>query len=209
MVDQATVHIVDDDHAVREALQLLLATESYGVRTYPSALHFLESAEADGVACIVADVRMPGMTGLDLIDALHERGVRLPIILITAHADVPLAVDAMKRGAVDVLEKPFDDQALLSAIENSLCRARDAVVQHSREDSVRRRLATLTRREREVLDSLVKGQSNKLIARDLGITTRTVESHRAALMSKMEARTIAELVQLALTGGENGGGRSA
>jgi two-component system, LuxR family, response regulator FixJ len=207
MVDQATVHIVDDDHAVREALELLLTTESYDVRTYPSALHFLNVADGDGVACVVADVRMPGMSGLDLINALHERGVRLPIILITAHADVPLAVDAMKRGAVDVIEKPFDDKALLAAIEQSLSQAREMAAQHSRDESVRRRLATLTRREREVLESLVKGQSNKLIARELGITTRTVESHRAALMSKMEARTIAELVQLALIGGDSGGAR--
>jgi two-component system, LuxR family, response regulator FixJ len=202
MKQQATVHIVDDDHAVREALELLLTTESYAVRSYESALHFLDHEHADGVACVVADVRMPGMSGLDLINALRDRGISLPIILITAHADVPLAVDAMKRGAVDLLEKPFDDQALLTAIEQSLQRIRASAARLARGEAVRRRLATLTRREREVLDNLVNGQSNKMIARELGITTRTVESHRAALMAKMEAKTIAELVQMTLTAGE-------
>lgn len=193
-----TVHIIDDDRAVRDSLSLLLQTEGYGVRTYESGRMFLDMIEPNERGCVVTDVRMPEITGLDLLSAMRERQIFMPIILITAHADVPLAVQAMKMGAIDLLEKPFDDEALLTAIRQALKRWSDDATRVAKTQSIRARLATLTRRENEVLSGLLKGQPNKVIAHELGISMRTVEVHRASVMAKMEARSLPELVQLAL-----------
>lgn len=198
MGEVATVYIVDDDNGVREALGLLLRTEGYAVRLFESASAFLKGVREDSTGCIVTDVRMPGMSGIELMEALRERRAIMPIILITAHANVPLAVQAMKLGAVDVLEKPFDDALLLSAIENALTQNTDNEQRHARALAVRARMNMLSKRENEVLAGLLKGKPNKAIANDLGISARTVEVHRAAVMAKMQARSLPELVQMVM-----------
>jgi two-component system response regulator FixJ len=206
MVDEAIVHIIDDDRAIRDSLGLLLQTEGYVVRTYESARIFLSDVTESERGCVVTDVRMPEITGLDLLSAMRERHIFMPIILITAHADVPLAVQAMKMGAIDLIEKPFDDEALLAAIRQALKRWNDDATRVAKTQSIRARLATLTRRENEVLNGLLKGQPNKVIAHELGISMRTVEVHRASVMAKMEARSLPELVQLALAGSQEDSG---
>ncbi len=198
MSDVRNIHIVDDDPGICEALGLFLATEGYSVRAYNSARVFLDSIAKDESGCVVTDMRMPGMTGLELIKAMKERRISMPIILATAYADVPLAVQAMKMGAVDVLEKPFDYEALLVAIREALQRTYADETRRAKAQTILARFSALTRREKEVLAGLLKGRPNKLIAHDLGISTRTVEVHRAALMMKMEARSLPDLVQLAL-----------
>jgi two-component system response regulator FixJ len=206
MAGDTIVHIIDDDRAVRDSLSLLLQTEGYTVQTYESARVFLETIEQNERGCVVTDVRMPEITGLDLLSAMREHQIFMPIILITAHADVPLAVQAMKMGAIDLLEKPFDDEALLTAIKQALKRWNDDASRAAKTQSIRARLATLTRRENEVLSGLLKGQPNKVIAHELGISMRTVEVHRASVMAKMEARSLPELVQLALAASQEDSG---
>lgn len=193
-----TVHVVDDDPAVRDALKLLLESEGYEVSGFPSALDMLSSLGPESAGCVIADVRMPQVSGLDLLIEMKTRNLRLPVIIVTGHADVPLAVEAMKRDAVDFLEKPFDDDALLAAVERAL--SQDAAEQSRQADERRtsERLMSLTKREREILEKLAEGQSNKIIARDLGISVRTVEAHRANVMAKMRVKNIAELVRMFL-----------
>jgi len=198
MSSDAVVHLIDDDAAVRQSLAFLLATAGHAVRVHESALAFLENLEGLQPGCIVSDVRMPGMDGLALQRRLRELGVKLPMIIMTGHADVALAVEAMKAGAVDFIEKPFDDDLLLGAIAVALERRGDAAAQDSETARTRERLERLTEREREVLEGLLAGRPNKTIAYDLGISPRTVEIHRANVMTKMGARNLATLVRMTL-----------
>jgi two-component system response regulator FixJ len=196
MATDAVVHLIDDDDGVRQAVAFLLTTSGFAVRVYESALAFLDALPSVQPGCIVTDVRMPGMDGLTLQRELKSRNIQLPVIVITGHADVPLAVEAMKAGAVDFVEKPFNDESLLSAIR--------VAIDHHRRDSKRGeeiaaiqvKFDSLSPREREVLDGLVAGLPNKTIAYDLNISARTVEVHRANLMARMSAHSVADLVRM-------------
>jgi two-component system response regulator FixJ len=195
MGDNATVHVVDDDPAIRVALASFLADEGYALLTYFSAQAFLDAIGNDATGCVVTDMCMPGTSGLDLLAAMNERHVSMPVIVITAHADVPLAIAAMKLGAVDFFEKPFDGGALLASIREALTRTDG---QQCETQMIRERFATLSKRENEVLAGLVNGQPNKNIAHELGISPRTVEEYRVNVMAKMQATGLAELVKMAL-----------
>ena len=200
MPDDSTVCIVDDDQAVLAALTFLLTSEGYAVRAHESARSFLDMIEQDNCGCVVTDVRMPGMSGLDLLAEIKKRRVSTPVIVITAHGDVPLAIAAMKRGAVDFFEKPFDGDALLDAIRAALTRRDESGPAHDAETpTIKERFATLSKRENDVLACLLKGQPNKAIAHELGISARTVEVHRANMMKKTRATNLAELVRMALS----------
>jgi two-component system response regulator FixJ len=198
-MDSAIVHIIDDDDAVRDSLALLLDTAGYGARTHASASDFLALAPSLGGGCILTDVRMPDLDGLALQRRLTEAGVTTPVIVMTGHADVPIAVAALKAGAVDFLEKPFDDERLIAAVQAALATSQAARRQVEAAADITARLANLTPREREVLNLLVEGHPNKVIAYDLGSSPRTVEVHRARVMDKMGARSLAELVRMVLT----------
>jgi two-component system response regulator FixJ len=197
MARDAVVHLIDDDDGVRQAIAFLLTTSGFAVRVYESAAAFLEALPTVQPGCIVTDVRMPEMDGLELQRHLGVRSLGLPVIVITGHGDVPLAVEAMKAGAIDFIEKPFNDERLLCAIRVAIDRhARDA----HRDDEIaviRAKLDALSPREREVLDGLVAGLPNKTIAYDLKISARTVEVHRANLMARMGAGSLADLVRMA------------
>ena len=198
MPHNSKVYVIDDDQAALDALKLLLTIEGYAVRTHQSAKPFLETIQQDNNGCVVTDVRMPEINGLDLLAMMKERRVSMPVIVITAHANIPLAVAAMKRGAVDFFKKPFDGGALLASIRATLTRgdgepASDAEIQMLQET-----FASLSKREKEVLARLLKGQPNKNIAHELGLSVRTVEVHRAKVMAKTQATSLAELVQMAL-----------
>ncbi|MGZ8416324.1 MAG: response regulator FixJ [Methyloceanibacter sp.] len=190
------VHIVDDDEAVRQSLAFLLGSAGLTVRLYDSASAFLAGLSGVKNGCLVTDVRMPGMTGIELLQQLRSRACHLPAIVITGHGDVPLAVEAMKAGAVDFIEKPFDQEAILHAVQAALERG---VEGEGREDpAIAAKLATLSERERQVLEGLVSGHPNKTIAYDLGISPRTVEVYRANLMTKMDAHSLSELIRMAI-----------
>jgi len=190
------VHLIDDDEDVRRALSFLLGTAGLAVRVYDSATSFLDQDIASLTGCVVSDVRMPGMDGLELLRALSERHAGLPVIIMTGHADVPMAVAAMKTGAVDFIEKPFSDNTLLSAVQAAFDRQRNQP--QSDTSHIQARLDSLTPRERQVLDGLLAGHPNKTMAYDLGLSPRTVEVHRANVMTKMGASSLSELVRLAL-----------
>jgi two-component system, LuxR family, response regulator FixJ len=192
------VHVIDDDVAVRQSLAFLLSTAGLAVRVHESAVAFLEVVSEATGGCIVTDVRMPGMDGLELQRRLRERKIQLPVIVITGHGDVSLAVEAMKAGASDFIEKPFDDEVLLTAIRSALTRHATDAERGARGAEVRRRIELLSEREREVLDGLVAGKPNKIIAYDLGISARTVEVYRANVMTKMQADSLSDLVRMAL-----------
>lgn len=200
MSTDALVHIVDDDLAVRQSLAFLLATDGLAVRVHDSAAAFL-AAGADRVGCVVTDVRMPDIDGVELLHRLRQRGAMPPVIVMTGHADVALAVEAMKAGAVDFIEKPFDDELLLSSIRSALAQSDRTMKRESESNAVRARLAELSERERQVLEGLVAGKANKVIGLDLGISPRTVEIYRANVMSKLQAGSLSELVRLALVAG--------
>jgi two-component system response regulator FixJ len=193
---EPTVFVVDDDEAVRGGLQQLLQTIGLNVRTYASADEFLASYRPGQPGCLVLDIRMPGMGGLDLQGQLAKQGIQLPIIFLTGHGDVPAAVRALKAGAMDFLEKPFNSQVLLDLIQQAIRRDADARTRVAEESKVTRRLTTLTAREREVLDMMTGGKANKVIAMELGISERTVEFHRGKIMKKMQARSLAELINM-------------
>jgi two-component system response regulator FixJ len=201
MSAKEVVQIIDDDDALRDSLTFLLSSAGIEAKSYESAAAFLNDAERATSGCIITDVRMPGMSGIDLLRKLKSEGVSVPIIVMTGHGDVPLAVEAMKLGAFDFVEKPFDDDALLTSVRGAL----GAQEKHAREDSQRQeiegRLTQLSTRERQVLDGLVAGQANKMIAFELGISPRTVEIYRANVMTKMQANSLSELVRMALTSG--------
>lgn len=193
-----TVHLIDDDDPLRDSMKLFLANAGFDVRSFGSALEFLKSADDLRDGCVVTDVRMPGMSGMDLIVQMNARGVRLPVIVVTGHADVPLAVRAMKEGAVDLLEKPFQAEDLLAAIRRALAAAPPPSVTENEREDVRARLGTLSGRELEVLDRLVRGHPNKVIAYEMGISPRTVEVHRANVMKKTQAANLSELIRMFL-----------
>jgi two-component system, LuxR family, response regulator FixJ len=195
------VHVIDDDPAMRDSLQFLLETNELDVRLYESALVFLADPRRHQPGCIVTDVRMPGMTGLDLVRRLEAERLAQPVIMITGHADVPLAVAAMKAGVADFIEKPFDGDALLAAIGAALRHGADRQRAAAQRAEVLERLEALSGREREVLDGLVAGRANKIIADDLKISPRTVEVYRANVMTKMRAASLSELVRMTLIAG--------
>ena len=195
------MHVIDDDEASRQSLAFLLQTADIEVRTYASATVFLDLAPKLGWSCVITDLRMPGMSGIDLLRRLKELDVEVPVIVITGHGDVPLAVEAMKIGAVDFLEKPFDDKVLLASVRGALERRDGDKRRHGERAEIKSRLATLSPRERDVLSGLVSGRANKQIAYDLGISPRTVEIYRANLMNKMQAGSLSELVRMALIAG--------
>jgi FixJ family two-component response regulator len=193
-----TVFLVDDDSSVRKALARLIRAAGYEIETFASAQEFIESKpETAGVACLVLDVRMPGLNGLDLQDALHAANVPIPIVFITGHGDIPMSVQAMKAGAVDFLPKPVREETLLPAIEQALARASRQRAEAAELGDIRRRLESLTPREREVMELVVTGMLNKQIAHALGTVEKTVKVHRARVMAKMDAGSLAALVRLA------------
>jgi two-component system response regulator FixJ len=194
----AVIHVIDDDAAMRDSLVFLLESAGHSARSYDSAGAFLDALSDLPPGCIVTDIRMPDMSGLDLVRRLKELGIRLPVIVITGHGDVPLAVEAMKAGVIDFLEKPFDDSVMLEAIRTALQAGETQQREEGRQAEIRERIATLSAREREVLDRLVLGRPNKVIAGELGISARTVEIYRANVMTKMRAGSLSELVRMAL-----------
>jgi two-component system response regulator FixJ len=195
------VYLIDDDEAARESLSFLLRTAGLDVKTYDSAMAFLREMPDLRSACVITDVRMPEMSGIDLLRRLRELKIDVPVIVITGHADVPLAVEAMKVGATEFLEKPFDDDAMLACIRTALDEQRRKDKVQANRAEVEQRLATLSHRERNVLDGLVKGLANKQIAFAHGISPRTVEIYRANLMTKMQAASVSDLVRMALLAG--------
>jgi len=201
MTANATVHVIDDDDALRDSLGFLLASAGIEAQTYDSATSFLAALPRDAHGCVITDVRMPGMSGIELLRELKSVAPAMPVIVITGHGDVPLAVEAMKLGALDFIEKPFDDEALLASVRNALGRHEQDAKREAERANVIERLKGLSSRERQVLDGLVLGHANKVIAFDLGISPRTVEIYRANVMTKMEAASLSDLVRMALAAG--------
>lgn len=197
-MNSGVVHVIDDDAAMRDSLSFLLESADLTARTYESAVAFLQHVRSLEHGCIVTDVRMPEMSGLELIQRLKTLGIELPIIVMTGHADVPLAIEAMKAGVHDFIEKPFDDEQLLGAIRAALAQAEDQAQRSDEMAGIKSKLDSLSTREREVLQGLVAGQANKVIAYDLGISPRTVEIYRANVMTKMGAASLSELVRMTL-----------
>ncbi len=195
------VHVIDDDEAVRRSLDFLLQSARFKTLTYETALAFLNALPDIPSGCIVTDVKMPEMSGVELLRHLRKINLRMPVIIITGHADVPMAVDAMKSGASDFLEKPFDDEVLLSAVRAALASAENVKERENEKTELQRRFETLSKREREVLEGLVAGKPNKTIAFDLGISPRTVEIYRANVMTKMRAVSLSELVRMTMIAG--------
>ncbi len=198
MSDSATVFVVDDDPALRESLELLARSAGLPAKSYPTAAEFLRAYDANQAGCVLADIRMPGMSGLELQEVLAEKGMPIPVIILTGHADVSAAVRAMKHGAVDFVEKPFEPDALVAAIEQANGKDRAARATARRDSEVAGRIASLTPREREVMDMVTAGKANKVIAFELSISERTVELHRSRIMKKMGVHSAAELVRLVL-----------
>lgn len=197
MADERIVHVIDDDEAIRASLAFLLDSAGMTVRTYESAPQFLADSP-NPTGCIITDVRMPEISGLDLMRELAARGVRTPVVVITGHGDVPLAVEAMKAGVIDFLEKPFNDDALLNVIQRAFAQAPAA---EPRNVAFSQLLGGLSPREVDVLHGVVAGKANKVIAQDLGISPRTVEVYRAHLMSKTGASSLAALIRMAIASG--------
>jgi len=206
---KGTVYVVDDDEAVRDSLQWLLEGKDYRVRCFDSAESFLARFDPREVACLIADIRMDGMSGLELQDKLLERKSPLPIVFITGHGDVPMAVNTMKKGAMDFIEKPFKEDALVTLVERMLDQARVAFSQSIEAASREALLSRLTAREAQVLERIVAGRLNKQIADDLGISIKTVEAHRANVMEKLNANTVADLLKIALGASAQPGGAPA
>jgi len=201
MQPEPIVYVIDDDDAVRQSLEFLLKTAGVSVRGFDSAKAFLDVLPAIKSGCIITDVRMPEITGIDLLRHLKESGLDIPVIVITGHGDISLAVEAMKIGAVDFLEKPFDDDLLLAAVRSALNTEAGAARHKAEIADIHDKLAALSNRERQVLEGLVAGKANKVIAFDLGISPRTVEIYRANLMTKMSANSLSDLVRMAMTAG--------
>jgi len=193
---QSTVYIVDDDQAIRHAMEMLMRSVGLNYEIFHSGNDFLASHTNDRAGCLVLDIRMPGLGGLELQDKLNEMGSTLPIIFITGHGDVPMAVEAMQKGAIDFIQKPFRDQELLDRIGEAVKADQEKRTAREEQHAVRDRIEKLTNREREVLDLVVTGKPNKVIAYELGVSQRTVEIHRARVMEKMEAKSLADLVRM-------------
>lgn len=199
MRDNRIVHVIDDDEAVRDSLSFLLGSARLEVITYESATAFLKALPAIKCGCVVTDVRMPEITGIELLRELKRFDTALPVIVMTGHGDISLAVEAMKEGAVDFLEKPYDDTVLLKAVEAALERYTQNAERENERTAVRECFNSLSQREREVLQGLVAGHANKIIAADLKISPRTVEIYRAHVMTKMRAKSLSDLVRMSLT----------
>jgi len=193
-LDTPLVYLVDDDEAIRDSLGLLFRSVGLDCEVYASALEFLEAYDPQRHSCLVADIRMPGLSGLELQQRLNEQSADVPVIFITGHGDVPMAVNAMKSGASDFIQKPFRDQDLIDRIHKALAQDRERRAWRAEERAIRERIALLTPREAEVMRRVVRGQANKVIAMDLGVSQRTVELHRARVMRKLKMRSLAELV---------------
>lgn len=196
-----TVFLVDDDEAIRHSASFMLRHAGFMVKTYPDGISFLEQIKGDQEGCILLDVRMPGMDGLAVQNALNQRGINLPVIILTGHGDVPVAVEAMKGGALEFLEKPYEKQALVGAIENAFSSLDSQTADDKRSREAQAKLTSLTPREMEVLECLVDGQTNKDIAQTLSISPRTVEIHRAHMMEKLQADSLSNALRLAFLAG--------
>ena len=194
--DEPVVFVVDDDRAARDSLTWLIGSVNLRVRAFASAAEFLAAYTSGQAGCVIADVRMPGLSGLDLQAELRRRGIELPVIIVTGHGDVPMAVRAMKAGALDFIEKPFNDQVLIDLVQKAVKRSLAALRSKAEKRDLTARLDQLTPRERQVLNMVAAGESNKSIAQALGISEKTVEAHRAHVMEKMQARSFAELMKL-------------
>jgi two-component system response regulator FixJ len=201
MPNKPEVHVIDDDEAMRESLSFLLGTAGYSVRLFESATKFLEDLASLRVTCLITDIRMPELDGIELMRKLRAAGHRFPVIVMTGHGDVPLAVEAMKLGAFDFLEKPFDDEVLIDRIKAALRQGATIAEADLQSREITERVNSLTARERQVLERLIAGQPNKAIGRDLDISPRTVEIYRANVMAKMKAASVSELVRLTLRAG--------
>lgn len=191
-----TAYVVDDDESIRTLWQTLLESKGIAVQTFPSAAGFLKAYRGDDPGCLVLDLRMPGMSGLELQDYLRREAVEIPIVFVSGHGDVPTAVNALKGGAVDFIQKPFDYREAVAIVQRAFERDAEARGRRARQAELAGRLASLTEREREVMDRIIEGKPNKVIAEELGISTRTVEFHRANVMEKMGAASVATLCQL-------------
>ena len=198
------VHVIDDDDAVRESLGFLLETSGWTVKLWPSAQAFLDAEPDSRQGCVITDVRMPGLSGIDLAARLSSEPLAPPVIIITGHADVPLAVQAMKAGAVDFIEKPFEETCILTTVRAAFDRVAGPYASVGEMSEVAQRIANLSTRERQVLDGLVEGKPNKILAHDLGISPRTVEVYRANVMTKMRASSLSELVRMAILANREG-----
>ncbi|VVD82233.1 LuxR family transcriptional regulator [Pandoraea horticolens] len=205
--DQETVFVVDDDEAVRDSLRWLLEANGYHVRGFASAEEFLSHYNGHQVGCLILDVRMPGMSGLELQEKLVENRFNIPIIFVTGHGDVPMAVDTMKKGAMDFIEKPFDEAELRAQVERMLSKARQDASSQREQQAAEDLLSKLTSREHQVLERIIAGRLNKQIADDLGISIKTVEAHRANIMEKLNVNTVADLLRLALSKRSSGSPR--
>jgi len=206
MSSKPTIHVVDDDEAMRDSLVWLLDDDRYAVRTYASGEDFLERFSPSPPACVILDIRMPGISGVEVHERMARQGVVTPVVFVTGHGDVPMAVDAIKRGAFDFVEKPFNEAKLTSIIERALDEDARYAGQTAVQSEIAARLAKLSPREREVLDLVVAGKMNKTIADVMNISIKTVEAHRAKVMEKMCARSLAELVQSVIKVGERAAG---
>jgi two-component system, LuxR family, response regulator FixJ len=195
------IYVIDDDEAMRDSLNFLLGSASFEVTLFETAQQFLDALPALAFGCVISDVRMPGIDGIELLKQLKARQTAFPIVVMTGHGDVPLAVEAMKLGAMDFLEKPFEDERLIAMIETALRLAEPAAKGDAVAQDIAARVASLSPRERQVMDGLVAGLSNKLIAREYDISPRTIEVYRANVMTKMQAGSLSELVRLAMRAG--------
>src|SRR3974390_3225132 len=201
MPSKGKVYVIDDDEAMRDSLNLLVASSGFDVSLFENAQNFLDALPGLAVGCVVSDVRMPGLDGIELLKRMKADHSTFPIVIMTGHGDVPLAVEAMKLGAVDFLEKPFEDDRLVGMIETAIHRAEPAARSEALTQDIAARVATLSPRERQVMDGLIAGLSNKLIPRDYDISPRTIEVYRANVMTKMQANSLSELVRLAMPAG--------
>jgi two-component system, LuxR family, response regulator FixJ len=201
MPSKGKVYVIDDDEAMRDSLSFLLESAGFDVTLFESAVKFLDAMPELAFGCVVSDVRMPGLDGIELLKRMKTRPASFPIIIMTGHGDIPLAVEAMKLGAIDFLEKPFEDDRLITMIEMAIRQAEPAAKNEALTQDIVARVATLSPRERQVMDGLIAGLSNKLIARDYDISPRTIEVYRANVMTKMQANSLSELVRLAMRAG--------
>ena len=201
MATKGKVYVIDDDEAMRDSLNFLLDAAGYSVTLFETATGFLEALPGLAFGCVVSDVRMPGIDGIELLKRMKATSSNFPILIMTGHGDVPLAVEAMKLGAIDFLEKPFEDERLTAMIEGAIREAEPAAMIEAVAQDINARIATLSPRERQVMDGLIAGLSNKLIARDYDISPRTIEVYRANVMTKMQANSLSELVRLAMRAG--------